>query len=408
MCKKIIALFATVILIFNVIFPSVVRAEKVWEGNSNPGSYEKNKTYGESSGFNDMQMGSQDEAMETLDGGRAKVGDDNNYAGYDISDDSVNSLLKNLVKFFNVIPSLIRGALTIVTYDSDPTYVDDEKYGETYSIQKTVFGKIRMFDVNFLHREENEDALSKVIKDQVAKFYYITRNISIGLLLIVLIYTGIRMALATIASEIAKYKTLLKDWIVALVILMTLQYFMVAIIKLGEIASNICETIMCELIEDDDEYRIEEKILEQSTTVGKKGWSIIVPTIIYWLLTWYQLKFFLMYCRRLMMMAFLVAIAPFITVSYSIDKAGDGQAQALKTWLSEFAMGILIQPLQAFIYMIFMLIASKIMSVAPILSIIFINYLDKAEKLVRSLFRVKDGLITAGMKEAGEKLEKKS
>lgn len=70
-------------------------------------------------------------------------------------------------------------------------------------------------------------------------------------------------------------------------------------------------------------------------------------------------------------------------------------------------MGVLIQPLHAFIYMVFMIIASKIMAVAPVLALLFIRYLEKSEKVVRSVFRLKDGIITSGMKEAGDQITSK-
>ena len=324
MCKKIIALFATVILIFNVIFPSVVRADnkvEKYDGNS-------------SSGFGDMTFGgdSNDERKKsfqtTIDRGAATVG--GGTAGYSISDDTTSSLLKNLVKFLNIVPTCVRFVITLLTNDSDPTYVDDVKYGTGFSIQKTVFGKIRMFDVNFLHREENEDKLAAAVKNQIAKFYYITRNISIGLMLLVLLYTAIRMMISTIASDIAKYKTMIKDWVVGLIILMILQYIMVGILHLGTLATNLSEEIMTSMIEDEDEYKIEERMLEQGTQSTGKGWSIVIPTLVYWLLTYYQLKFFLMYFRRLMTMAFLVTIAPFITVSYAIDKARRRRGTSIK------------------------------------------------------------------------------
>lgn len=62
--------------------------------------------------------------------------------------------------------------------------------------------------------------------------------------------------------------------------------------------------------------------------------------------------------------------------------------------------------MQAFTYMIFMLIAAKIMKQAPLLALIFIHYLEKAEKTVRSLFRLEKSAITAGMKEAGDGIKK--
>lgn len=71
-------------------------------------------------------------------------------------------------------------------------------------------------------------------------------------------------------------------------------------------------------------------------------------------------------------------------------------------------MGVMIQPLQAFTYMVFMLIAAKIMNVAPLLAILFINYLGKADRIVRSLFRIENGIVTKGMNEAGGKIKELS
>lgn len=318
MYKKIIALFSTVIIIFNVIFPSVASAASTTTTTTDP----RTGAYGQSTTASDMQIKDQDALMTTVDGGSSEVGsgDGKGLASYNVSDETSSSLIKNLVKFLNVFPSFMRLVLTILTYDENQS-AEDAKFGKSFSIEKTVFGKIKMFDVNFLYREKNEDPLSGAIKDQVAKYFYITRNISIGLMLLLLIYTGLRMAMTTIASDIAKYKTMIKDWVVSIIILFTLQYFMAGILWVGNQALGICESVMTSMISDDDEYQIETSIFEEATVSTSKGWSIVIPSIVYWLLTYYQIKFFLMYIRRLAMMAFLVTIAPFITVSYALDKA---------------------------------------------------------------------------------------
>lgn len=310
MIKKLIIIFSTVIIIFSVIFPIISVAIDAGDFG---------KPYGEHETLNDTSAKDMDSFISDTESGSATVG--NGTAGIDIADDSIDSLIKNSVKIFNILPTCVRAILSIATDDNDPTYVDDVKYGKAFSIQKTVFGKVRLFDVNFLQREDNEEPMQKIIKDKVAKFYYLVRNIAIGFMLLVLIYTGVRLALTTLASDAAKYKTMIKDWLVSMIILMTLQYFMVIILELGTVASNLCETIMTDMIEDEDEYKIEEKLLDQSTVSTSKGWSLVIPTILYWLLTYYQLKFFMIYMRRLFTMAFLVTIAPLITVSYSIDKA---------------------------------------------------------------------------------------
>ena len=57
-----------------------------------------------------------------------------------------------------------------------------------------------------------------------------------------------------------------------------------------------------------------------------------------------------------MVIGLLVVVSPLITCTYSLDKAGDGKAQALGAWLKEFIYTILIQPFHCIIYMCFIFI----------------------------------------------------
>jgi hypothetical protein len=43
------------------------------------------------------------------------------------------------------------------------------------------------------------------------------------------------------------------------------------------------------------------------------------------------------------MVGFLILISPLITISYAIDKMGDGRAQALNNWFKEFIYNVIIQ-----------------------------------------------------------------
>ena len=61
--------------------------------------------------------------------------------------------------------------------------------------------------------------------------------------------------------------------------------------------------------------------------------------------------FFITYVKRMVTIAFLIMISPIITVTYSIDRMGDGKSQALNTWLKEFIYNILLQPFQCIIYL---------------------------------------------------------
>ena len=109
----------------------------------------------------------------------------------------------------------------------------------------------------------------------------------------------------------------------------------------------------------------------------------------YWVLVFYQLKFFFLYLKRFLTVGFLIVIAPLITVTYSIDKAGDGKAQAFSSWIKEFLVNVFIQPLHAILYLLFMTVAYEIALVSPIIAIIFFAGLSRGEKIVKELLHIR-------------------
>ena len=106
----------------------------------------------------------------------------------------------------------------------------------------------------------------------------------------------------------------------------------------------------------------------------------------------------MMYLKRFFAVAFLTVISPLITITYSIDKAGDGKAQAFSAWIQEYTVNMLIQPLQAFIYLIFAFSANEIAKASPIVGIIFLLSLTRAEKIVKTIFNLRNMVSISTMK----------
>ena len=94
-----------------------------------------------------------------------------------------------------------------------------------FSGRKTTNSKqqVNLLDANFFDFS-NTTSEMHTVKEQVAKWYFILRNIAIGLSLLVLIYVGIRMAISAIAEEKARYKSMIKDWVIGFVLLFTLHF----------------------------------------------------------------------------------------------------------------------------------------------------------------------------------------
>ena len=88
--------------------------------------------------------------------------------------------------------------------------------------------------------------------------------------------------------------------------------------------------------------------------------------------------------------AFLIMIAPIITITYSLDRMGDGKSQALNTWFKNFVYNILLQPFQCIIYLA--LVKTAVDSIdsanlsSAIIAIIMVFFMYEAEDIIKEIF----------------------
>lgn len=93
------------------------------------------------------------------------------------------------------------------------------------------FSGIEFIDINFFDLSGTGAIHS--FREAVAQWYYIMRLISAAILLVILIYVGIRMAISTIASDQAKYKHMLVDWVTSIALLFLLHYIIMFVISIN-------------------------------------------------------------------------------------------------------------------------------------------------------------------------------
>lgn len=102
--------------------------------------------------------------------------------------------------------------------------------------------QIELLDVNFVAPINNKDyALNlkddsplEMLRGIVSGWYVTLRTIAVVGLLSVLIYIGIRIIISSTASDRAKYKQRLMDWIVAFCLLFFMHYIMAALVTVVE------------------------------------------------------------------------------------------------------------------------------------------------------------------------------
>ena len=100
------------------------------------------------------------------------------------------------------------------------------------TVENIVYNKIPILDANFFNFESaggavvDENGIVYIIKENVAIWYYVFRTMAILIMLIILLYLGIRMAITTVAEKKAVYKQMLVSWIAGFILVFTIHYIM--------------------------------------------------------------------------------------------------------------------------------------------------------------------------------------
>ena len=254
-------------------------------------------------------------------------------------------------------------------------------------------GQIPALSIDFINPENppvqeitGEDGTTREIYDsaailspQISKWYVALRNLVLIGLMVVLLYIGIRIVISSTASEKAKYKEHIKDWLIA-VVLVTVS----AVEKATE--TDIQPS------EDGNYYYYTNlmgyaRLMQQANLgYGQFSWNSIGYTIVFMALVIYKVMFLIIYLKRVIYMAFLTMIAPLVALTYPIDKISDGQAQAFNMWLKEYIYNLLLQPFHLLLYTMLIGSAMEMATNNMIYTLVALGFLIPAEKLLRRFF----------------------
>ena len=269
--------------------------------------------------------------------------------------------------------------------------------------------------------------IGNTLNPTISRWYYALRTIAIVVMLIILVYIGIRIMTSSIASEKSKYKNMLTDWVVAMCLIFVMHYIMVfannineAIIEVFKSTNKLGAQIGVILDKDGDIKRALEDDDVGKTMVkehpdifdgyengeGHINWPtnymglirleaaqhsdagmVFIGYGMAFLVLWFYTIFFLFtYLRRLVYMAFLTIIAPMVAMTYPIDKINDGKAQAFDIWFKEYIFNLLLQPVHLLLYTILISSACELAETNIIYTLVALGFMMPAEKLLRRFF----------------------
>lgn len=275
-----------------------------------------------------------------------------------------------------------------------------------------VVERMLRYTVTGLKREEIEDSEKAEIKEDIKKSYiFIFRkhfaNIFIALYVIGIILFLVAGIIAAILSVIkatgidkAYYKKISIEWLKAFVQMFLLIIYMVGVLQLNSAILSRCGKYVENLIANNqggltdfgENYTIFETLRTRSYSLKL---SIGAPAVLmYIILVWYTIKFLIMYIRRLIIVYVYAIFGPIVMAANLIQKILTGKSKIQVTWVKEFTLNVLIQSLQAAIYVIFI---PEIYNIATqtvagfFLMFILIRFLFEFENILRQIFDLKSG-----------------
>ena len=255
------------------------------------------------------------------------------------------------------------------------------------------------------------------IRDVVSGWYYALRNFSIVAMLIVLVYIAIRMVISSVAQEKTKYKTMFKDWFIALCLLFLMQYIMIGLLNITSLItdaigiSGSCSSQVEGLFQkagmiNQAEHRYNVTV-DGEQIKGARAFLIDIATdeyefytlgdgfvflILILIVGFYTVLFTFKYLKRMFIIIFLILLGPITCITYPIDKIKDNSAQAYNKWFSEILYNILVQPFHLLIYTVLVGTATELANENIFYAICCFAVILPAEKFIRSMFGFKNSL----------------
>lgn len=308
---------------------------------------------------------------------------------------AINVVIVNVARFILMIMGTVATTFGYLDKKGEYTENPDEEI-ITLGLGDVFFNKVLLTDVNIFNIDlpTDSDASSIVVmRSRIALWYYVMRIIAISVLLGILVYVAIKMAIATLAADKAKYKQMLVDWASSIALVFLLHYLIVVILNLNSAAVRILKPFADDLATGDDMFSSISDLCFSGNFAVELGASIVLV-----MLVTQTLAFLIFYIKRMLTISFLVIISPLITITYSVDRMGDGKAQALNAWFKEFVFSIIIQPFHCIIYLAFTSVALGILKEAgggipalagAVLAAMCIQFIWNGEKIIKEIFGIK-------------------
>lgn len=318
-----------------------------------------------------------------------------------------------IVGWVNIFESTIQTIVLHLSGNSNPvsfidkwTGVSTTSYaGTRITVESLLYNQVPLTDANFFNVEtaggfelldESGEPISWLytIRMMLAKWYFIIRNASIALMLIMLLYMVVRYLIASVPAKKADIKKSLVSWFIGFLIVLFIHYFMYIVLY--------CNDLFVKIIRDMSNNFASEAIGIESTevtlydAVRTKAYEFnffdgTAGLILYIMLVYFFVRYLLIYLKRMVAIYVLALMGSFIGAKYAFDKASGRPSQSMSKWIKDFTFNVLLQTIHCLIYGSLMAVALKVAITSfsgLIIAILIMRLILNADKIVMRIFKV--------------------
>ena len=260
-----------------------------------------------------------------------------------------------------------------------------------YTIEDIIYNKVPFFDVNVFSKKAGgqdieENSVVDIIRTMTSVWYVSFRNLSLVVLIILLIYAGIRLAITTVASEKAHYKDALIGWLKSLILVLSIHLIMIGILKANEKLVSIFENV------NQQEGTLYDTLWSRAL---QKPFGVGVPaTIMFVALILIFLRFCFAYIKRLFYVILLIILAPIVIAKYAFGVVSGKRSNMFSEWVKNFASNVMLQSIHAMAYTVLGTVAVDVGTqsfMGMILALFLLRFLLLADDIFLGVFKFNFG-----------------
>ena len=233
-----------------------------------------------------------------------------------------------------------------------------------YTIEDLFFNRIPMLDANFFTetaggKEIKKGSAIEIIRNVVKIWYISFRNVAIVVIAIVIIFAGLRMAIATVAEDKANYKKMLVNWTKALVIVLMIHIIMFAVQYFNSRMLEILQDSLTKKYSsqiDPDTGQPMSNTGQVYNTIVKRAFDVrykigIPGAIMYLVLTIFFIRFCFIYVRRYAGIIILTILAPLVAIKQAILSLNGKNSNEFGRWLGDYITTTFLQSIHALVFL---------------------------------------------------------